>query len=125
MERNLLAESGFTFLEVLFTVVIIALGLVAIINWVPLAVSAKIKAEQKSTAIFLAQGKIEDIKREAAANWTNFNEVNPQSWSAPYDSYRWTASDDLASNLKTISVSVWHIEDADNKVKLDTKIALR
>lgn len=117
--------SAFTFLEVLFTVVIISVGLIAIINWVPGIIATKIKAEQKSTAIFLAQGKIDDIKREAALSWTSFNETNPQSWSVPYDSYRWTASDDSGASLKTVSVSVWHIEDADNKVRLDTKIALR
>jgi prepilin-type N-terminal cleavage/methylation domain-containing protein len=119
--------TGFTFIEVLVTVVIIAVGLVAIMNWVPLNIQTKIKLERRTTAIFLAQERVDDIKRSALANYDdNFNWAVPQSWSVPYDNFRWTSSDnpDTAA-LRSISVSAWHIEEPDNKITFDTKIARR
>jgi len=100
----------------------------AIMNWVPVAIQTKIKTERKTTAIFLAQEKIEDIKWSALANFNNnFNQSNPVSWSIPYNNYRWTANDtvDLIWSIKTISVSTWHKEEPENKVTFDTKISRR
>jgi len=116
-------KSGFTFLEILFTVVIISVGLLAIMNWVPVAIQTKIKTERKTTATFLAQEKIEDIKSNAFSQ--NFNQTEPLSWTAPYGNYQWTASDDSGSDIKVISVSTWHIKEPENKVTFDTKIARR
>jgi len=118
--------TGFTFIEILVTVVIIAVGLVAIMNWVPLSIQTKIKLERRTTTIFLAQERIDDIKRSALANYDdNFNWAVPQSWPVPYDNFRWTASDDLGANIKAVSVSTWHIEEPDNKIIFDTEIARR
>ena len=119
---------AFTFLEILFTVVIISAGLIAIMNWVPVAIQTKIKTEHKTTAIFLAQEKIEDIKWSALANFNkNFNQAAPASWSVPYNDFWWTATDvvDLTWSIKTISVSTWHTLEPNNKITFDTKIARR
>lgn len=120
------SHSGFTFLEILFTVAITSVGLVALMNWMPVAIQTKIKTERKTTAIFLAQEKIEDMKRMALASFaSDFSQSAPLGWSVPYEDFRWTASDDLGSNIKVISVSAWHMEEPNNKVIFDTKIALR
>jgi len=119
-------RGGFSLLEILVTLVIISVGTLAIINWMPISIRTKANLEKRATTVFLAQGKIEEIKSTALVSFNNdFNQTAPASWSVPYDNFMWTASDDRGSAIKVISVSAWHREDPNNKVNFDTKIALR
>lgn len=124
--KNQFFLMGFTFLEVLFTVVIIAVGLLAIMNWVPAAIKTKIELERKTIAIFLAQEKMDEIKKDALSSFSDdFNQSVPWTFSAPFDTFIWTASDDRGDPLRAISVSTWHIEDPEKKVIFHTEIARR
>jgi len=67
-------KEGFTFLEILVMVVVISVGLIGIMNWVPVAIQTKIKVEQRTGAILLAQGKMEEAKRRVLSSFTNFSE---------------------------------------------------
>jgi type II secretory pathway pseudopilin PulG len=111
---------AFTFLEILFTVVIISAGLIAIMNWVPVAIQTKIKTERRTIAIFLAQKNIEEAKRTLLSNFDS--------------GVTWTVSPDFACsgnvitenpNLKTITVSVWHIENPSDITTFYNKVARR
>jgi len=128
MRRQFFDSGAFTFLEILFTIVVIAVGMLAIMNWVPVSIQTKTELERKTTALFLAQEKLDEIGWSVLYNFNNdFNQLTPVTFSSPYDNFSWTAaaSDEAGWSLKSISVSTWHIEDADNKVTLDTKIAPR
>jgi type II secretory pathway pseudopilin PulG len=111
---------AFTFLEILFTVVIISAGLIAIMNWVPVAIQTKIKTERRTKAIFLAQKNIEEAKRTLLSNFDS--------------GVTWTVSAGFAcsgnvisegNNLKTITVSVWHIENPSDITTFYNKVARR
>jgi prepilin-type N-terminal cleavage/methylation domain-containing protein len=117
---------GFSLLEILVAIVVVSVGTLAIINWMPLALRTKTNLEKRTKALFLAQEKIEEIKSRAVANFTDYVIQDSQAiWPSPYDTFLWTASDDQGDNIRVISVTVWEIEDADNKITFDTKIALR
>jgi len=119
-------RGGFSLLEILVAIVVMSVGTLAIINWMPMALRTKTNLEKRTKALFLAQEKIEEIKSWAVADFTDdVIQDSPAIWPSPYDTFRWTASDDGGSNIKVISVTVWEIEDADNKITFDTKIALR
>jgi type II secretory pathway pseudopilin PulG len=111
---------AFTFLEILFTVVIISVGLIAIMNWVPVAIQTKIKTERRTIAIFLAQKNIEEAKRILLSN---FDSVVTWTVNAGFD-----CTGDVITenpNLKTIRVSVWHIENPSDITTFSTRVARR
>ena len=128
MRQRVLGPEAFTFLEVLFTVVIIAVGIIAIMNWVPVSIQTKTKVERKTTAIFLAQEKLDEIAWSVLYNFGNdFNQATPQAFGAPYNNFYWTAAsnDETGWSLKTLSVSTWHADEPGNKVIFDTQVAPR
>ena len=55
-------ESGFTLIEILVAVAILMLGLVAVMQWFPLGTAGVESGRRQSTAVFLAEQKIEQIK---------------------------------------------------------------
>jgi len=112
---------AFTFLEILFTVVIISAGLIAIMNWVPVAIQTKIKTEQRTRAIFLAQGMMEDAKRRVLSSFTNFSE----NWSVGNFYGTTVVSNDTYSNLKILQVRAWHIDRPNDITTFYAKVALR
>ena len=125
MKRYLKPKTGFTFLEILATLVILSVALIPILTWVPLGIQTKIKAEQKTVTIFLCQSITEDLHYKIINNFTaNYNKNN-LSFNSPYQDFRYTVTDNLNSNLKTISVQVWHIENPSDETVFYTQIARR
>lgn len=117
--------TGFTFLEVLATLVILSVALIPILTWVPLGIQSKIKAEQKTAAIFLCQAKLEDLHYQIIKNFTaDYSQYN-LSFGFPYQDFRYTVTDDLNSNLKTLSVEVWHAENPEDETVFYTQVARR
>lgn len=55
-------QSGFTLAEILVAVAIILIGLVAVMQWFPLGTAGVETGRRQSTAVFLAEQKIEQIK---------------------------------------------------------------
>jgi len=113
-------RKGFTFLEILFTVVIISVGLIAIMNWVPVAIQTKIKTERRTTAIFLAQKNIEEAKRTLLSN---FDSGVIWTVSAGFNCAGNVITEN--PNLKTITVSVWHIENPSDITTFYNRVARR
>jgi Tfp pilus assembly protein PilV len=114
-------KRGFTFLEILFMVVVMSVGLIAIMKWVPIAIETKVKTEQRTRAIFLAQGKMEETKRRVLSSFTNFSE----NWSVGNFYGTTLVSNDTYSNLKILQVSAWHIDRPNDITTFYTKVALR
>ena len=55
-------ESGFTLVELLVAVALLMIGLVAVMQWFPLGTAGVETGRRQSTAVFLAEQKIEQIK---------------------------------------------------------------
>jgi len=55
---------GYSFLEVLISLIILACGILAIINFFPVAQRAGARAELLTKAAFLAQQKAEEVRRD-------------------------------------------------------------
>jgi len=125
LKRSLKPKKGFSFLEVLAALVILSAALIPIMLWVPTAFQSKLQTERKTTAIFLAQSKIEELHYRIIKNFSfNYN-VTSSAFSSPYENYYYTVTDDLNSSLKTISVTVWHTEKPDDPTTFYTQIAKR
>ena len=119
-------KRGFTFLEILFMVVVISVGLIAIMSWVPVAIQTKVKTEQRTGAILLAQGEMEEVKRRVLFNefsWTASG-CNDEPWTI--NNFRGLNSICRESdNLKIITVTAWHIENPGDITTFNTKVARR
>ncbi len=116
---------GFTFLEVLAALVILSTALIPILTWVPVSIQSKLQAERKTTAIFLCQSKLEEVRYKTIKNFINNYNVGSVSFNPPYQDYRYTVNDNLDVNLKTISVKSWHIEKPQDETILYTQISRR
>lgn len=119
-------KEGFTFLEILVMVVVISVGLIGIMNWVPVAIQTKIKVEQRTGAILLAQGEMERAKRRVLSNefsWTASG-CNDESWTIDNVSGLNSICRET-DNLKIITVTAWHIENPGDITTFNTKVARR
>jgi type II secretory pathway pseudopilin PulG len=70
-------ESGLTLIEILMAVAVIMIGLVAILQWFPMGTAGVETGKRQSTAVFLAEQRLEQIKSwavsgAAGANFANF-----------------------------------------------------
>lgn len=125
MNSALNFSRSFTFLEVLAALVILSIALVPIMVWVPTSMQTKLKTERLTVAGFLCQGKIEELHRKIINNFNYDYHANSVAFGAPYQGYYYNVTDDLGSDLKTISVSVWHSESPQNETTYYTQVARR
>lgn len=70
MQGRGLDQSGMSLADVLMAVFLISVGLVALLSALPIGVSGMETGRQQSTALFLAQEKIERIKAWSLSNAT-------------------------------------------------------
>ena len=124
MKSYLKPKDAFTFLEILAALVILSLALIPILTWVPMSIQTKLKAERKTISIFLAQGKIEEL-HSAIINNFNFNYTPSGAFNSPYQDHRYLITDNFNSNIKTISIKVWHIEKPEDETIFYTQLAKR
>ena len=69
-------KSAFTLIEIVVSLGILALGILAIFSLIPAGVQQTKKGHDQSKAIILAQSKMEEIISIAAEDWDNFNTYN-------------------------------------------------
>jgi len=124
LKRCLKVNKGFTFLEVLLASVILSVALVPIMRWVPTSIQTKLKAERKTTAIFLCQSKVEQL-RYRIINDFNYAADNDGAFNSPYQNFNYAVTYSVENNLKKISVKVWHIENPQDETVFYTQIARR
>jgi prepilin-type N-terminal cleavage/methylation domain-containing protein len=125
LKGKLFNISGFTFIEVLAAMVILSVALIPLLIWVPTSIQTKLQSERKTTAIFLAQGEIEELHYRIIKNFDRSYNASLISFSPPYQDFRYNVTDSAAGDLKTISVKAWHIEKPEDATIFSTQVARR
>ena len=119
-------DAGFTLIELIAALAILTIALLPLVNWLPLSIQTQIKAERKTKAIFLTQAKLEELRTAIINNFDkDYNQLNPLAFTPPYQNFRYSITDDLDANLKTISVKAWNIENPQDETIFYTQIARR
>lgn len=123
---------GFTLIEVLASIALIAVALIPIMVIVPQMIENSLKSERLTKVIFLVENKTEEVKRDAIYDFSTSCDESVTAFTSPYGDYKYTVSDDEGTEIKVIQVQVWYDEDTDNildsgedSIVLDTKIADR
>ena len=126
-------ESGFTMLEIVASVAILAIAIVPMLGLFVGAPVLHAQREQQTRAAFLAQRRLEEVKSQAAHDFDadyNKTSVSAADFSAPDTKFRYTVSDDQGANLREVAVTVWYdendnnsLDDNEDQFLLSTKIA--
>jgi prepilin-type N-terminal cleavage/methylation domain-containing protein len=125
-KKRILNIYGFTFLEVLAALAILSAALIPILTWVPTSIQTKLKTERKTTAIFLAQAKIEELHYKIIKNFDKDYNAGPLAFDSPYQDFRYTLTvNNVTSDLKKTSARVWHIEEPTHENVFYTQVARR
>lgn len=104
---------------------ILSVALIPIMAWVPTSIQTRLQTERKTTAIFLAQSKVEELHYKVINNFTTNYSEGPLPFNSPYQNFSYTITDNVDSSLKTISARVWHIEKPNDATAFYTQIAKR
>jgi prepilin-type N-terminal cleavage/methylation domain-containing protein len=135
-------ERGMTLVEILVAVVIITVGLTAIATGMQIATSGISQAQQETTATFLAEQRLEDIKAFALSTQAaqGFNNVTAGNFPAEgYSSIqgnttyrRTTTITSPGADIKVVVVNVFYIPvgvthsaNAERQVALSTVLRRR
>jgi len=125
-------KKSFTLIEVLASIVLIAGALIPLMVIVPQMIRNSLKSEQLTKVIFLAQDKVEEVKRDSIDNFSVSRDEAVTAFSSPYQSYKYTVTDDEGADIKVIQVQAWHDADSDNtldseedSITINTKVADR
>jgi len=111
------ADCGFTLLEAIVSVAIMAIGLVAVIEAYGAAMRLSLQDEYLSTGTFLARGKMEEVLKETAIapgeDDGDFGEEFPD--------YSWTVeiADSEIEGLEIVTVTVtWNVAGVEDELVL-------
>lgn len=136
-------KKGFTYLEILATILIMTIALIPIMRIMPEGMKVTRRVERLTQASFLAQQKMEDIRRTIFDPDYDFDNTDSSegatAFSSPFGSYKYTVTDNQGTGIKELNVSAWFDENDNDiidtysapyqedevSVSLDTKIANR
>lgn len=136
-------EHGFTMIEVLGAIVILAITIVPLLGLFAMAPALHLQREELTRAAFLAQVRTEEVRDNLIGSFGgDFNKPNGAAGDfhvddgfEPSDSrYKYTISHNDDDELKDVTVTVWHDDDGDNgagpepgeqSVTLRTKVSRR
>ncbi|MFH1776090.1 MAG: type II secretion system protein [Candidatus Omnitrophota bacterium] len=125
-------KNGFTLIEVLASIVLITVALIPIMRIIPQMIENSLKAERLTTAIFLAQGKTDEVKNALINSFSTSQDAAVTAFASPYTSYKYIVTDDDSTGIKDIQVEVWYDEDDDDSrdateesITINTKVADR
>ena len=129
--RALRGRSGFTFIELLATMTLLAIALPSIMDGVSLSLAAAGFARSQAQAASLCQGKLQELL--ATGQWQQTQQSG--DWGEEYPGFTWTAavsdwtgaaSDTSGVSLKQLDVSVfWTQRGAKRSVVLSTLVIPR
>ncbi len=103
------SSKGFTILEVMIALVLLAFGILALLRVMPVSLQASKRAEETTIATLLAQQQLEkwracDKDPDAGATSLGSN----GSFPAPYDKYEWSiVTTNIVTDVWVSSVNVW------------------
>lgn len=113
-------RKAFTLLEVLITIVILTIGVVAILWALNFGLFARSDIENVATALNISQAKLEEIKNTAFGNINNSGPTPDTSFPA----FNTTVTASNNSNIKQVDVVVsWPTKGGDANVALNTLVA--
>ena len=114
-------DKGFTLLEILITILLIAAGFAFILQAASIGIFAGGENESELVAVNLAQEKMEDMRNKIYANVTLETKTAVPGFSA---FKREVVIDIPHSNLKQVSVNVyWFVKDKEENVGLVTYVS--
>jgi prepilin-type N-terminal cleavage/methylation domain-containing protein len=126
LKRFYKTQKGFTIFEVLAALVILALALTPVAEWIPASLGTRLRSQHKTTGIFLAENKLEELRYQIFNDFdTSRGTVSPQAFAAPFNEFNYTVADNPGASLKTITVEVWHTEYPEDETILNTQFARR
>jgi general secretion pathway protein I len=103
------SPTGFTILEVMIALVLLAFAILALLRVMPVALRASKRAEESTLATILAQQQLE--KWRACDKSPEDGAVSlgsDGSFPSPYDKYEWSIfTTDIVTDVWVSSVSVW------------------
>jgi type IV pilus assembly protein PilV len=102
-------RSGFTLIEVLIALTILAVGLLALATMQIVSIRGNAFSTEMTYATMLAQSRLEQIRNMAYDSVTSFTEIvpaNETSKGIPYTIQRTVNDDDPATNMKLITLVV-------------------
>lgn len=115
--KNLCNEKGLTLVEVLFAVIILAVALIPMLTMFTTGERFNAGARKMSTAVNLAQGKLEELKNTPFKDITDVTPATP--FLSPNAAYRYVIDVDQTGDLKTVTVAVYYREgETDRQVTL-------
>lgn len=96
---------GFTILETMIALAILAVGLLGLLRALPAGLKASKLGEDMTIAILLSQQKMEELRY---SSWPPSSSGSKQTFPSPDNNFQWeTTVTDPATNLKGVSLSVW------------------
>lgn len=107
-------KRAFTLIEVLASVMLIAIALAPLMMIMPQIIQNSLKSERLCKVVFLAEGKIETIKRSVINSFSTSRDETVTAFGAPFASYKYTVSDNKAAGIKNIQVTVWYDDNGNN-----------
>ena len=121
------SKKGFTLVEIVAAMAIMSVALVPMMRLVPGMIQSKVAVEQKTTALFLAEQKTEEIKQLLLNDFSTSVAAVETSFNAPHQDYRFTIAEtsEIAGFLKNITVTTWHSNRSRGRVILNTQVADR
>jgi type IV pilus modification protein PilV len=112
-------QKGFTLLEVMIGLVILAVGLLGVANMATMSIRANANAGQLTNAYQSAQAEMEKLR---ALPWGSLvNGSNTRTSKGMTFTNSWTIS--TTGNMKDVTLSVSWVDKTDHKIDLKTKIA--
>ena len=125
-------KGGFTLIEILASIVLIAVALVPLMQILAQSLGLSMKEERLTKVIFLGERKMEEVRGKVTYDFDTSRAESAAQFLVPYDEYKYTVADDEGADIKVISVTVWHDEDDDDVVDndeetitMDTRVADR
>ena len=124
-EGQMKSLRGFTYLEILATIIIMSIALIHIMRLMPEGIRATARVERLTKALFLAQRKMADIRSKifGADDAYGFDKDYTQpatAFPSPDQTFKFTVSDSYVpgsgNNLKVLSVTVWFDENDNNAI---------
>lgn len=118
VKREFSNRSGFTLIEILLAIVLITLACIPLMQIVIQGLRTTKKEERVTKVVFLAERKMEETLGKVRYD-SSVSQDSSGAFTSPYADYRYIVTDNEASDIKTIAVSVWFDENGDESIDSD------